>query len=83
LPRECFAEGSLHEHQNALSLLFPADVEVNPIDTDVDVILAYETASTPILMLLLPGLLEPYDGRRRQARSTGSEKCGQGFTKVP
>jgi hypothetical protein len=45
-------------------VLFEADVEVDAISPDVDVALAFERASAPLLLLLDPGLLEP-DHRRR------------------
>jgi hypothetical protein len=58
--------GTNHD-QDALALLIEPGVEVDAVDPDVDVALAGEVASLPSLQFALPGLLQPADGRGRQA----------------
>jgi len=51
--------GGPHEYEDALALVFQADVEVDPIGPQVDVLAVAEVSFAPGLMLLDPGLREP------------------------
>jgi hypothetical protein len=53
-----------HDHQDALVTFFEADIEVDPIDPDVDVALARLAAPVPGRVVFLPDLLEAHDRGR-------------------
>jgi hypothetical protein len=54
--------GRPHQHQDALPILFQADVEMDAVGPDVDVVLAGQRPLAPGVVFLLPDGLEPGDG---------------------
>jgi hypothetical protein len=60
-----------HQHQDALAVFLQAEVRVNPIGPDIDVLLALQRTLRPLVVLLLPDLLEPRDGGGGQGRVAG------------
>ena len=66
--------GRPHQDQDALPALLQADVEVDAVGPDVDVVLARQRPLAPGLVLVLPDGLEPGDGRGRQPRGVGAAK---------
>jgi hypothetical protein len=66
----------------AISSFFPADVEVHAVGPDVDVALAGQRPLTPGVVVLLPGGLEPGDGRRRQVGGVDAEDRPEGLGEV-
>ena len=55
-------------HQRAQTVLLKPDVEVNPVDPDVDVVAPRQVAPPERLVLLVPRRCQPRDGRRAQTR---------------
>jgi hypothetical protein len=55
---------------------------VDAVGPNVDVALVLERAAAPLLLLLDPGLLEPNDGRRRQAGSLRADQVLQVLREV-
>jgi site-specific DNA recombinase len=74
--------GRPHQHQDALPAALQADVEVDAVGPDVDVMLARQRPLAPGLMVLLPGGLQPGDGRRRQVGGVGAEDRPEGLGEV-
>lgn len=72
-----------HDDENALPILLQADVEVDAVGPDFDVLLATQVASPPLVILLTPGLLEAHDRVGRQAARLRSEEGLECFAEVP
>ena len=50
-----YAVGSCaHEHENALTVLFQPNVEVDAVSPNVDVVLAGQSAFGPVALFVLP-----------------------------
>src|SRR5947207_1453211 len=56
------------DHQDALFGVFKTGLQVNAVGPQVDVVLGRQIALPPMLVLVEPDLLQPRDGRGRQAR---------------
>src|SRR5262249_7604245 len=70
------------QHQDALPAAFQADVAIDAIGPDVDIVLVRQRALAPIVVLPLPDALKPRNGRGGQAWRLGAEDGGQGFAEV-
>ena len=66
--------GRADEHEGSEPLVLEADVEVNAIGPDVDVIAVGERALLPRVVLALPRAYEPRDHARREAGSIVAEQ---------
>src|SRR5262249_16915593 len=65
------------DDQQALRIVLQACLHVDPVDPEVDVVLAAEITLAPALVLLRPGLLEPGDRRGRQPGGVLAEQRAQ------
>lgn len=74
--------GGSHHHQDALPVLFQADVEMHPVHPDIHVLLALQGSLAPLLVLLLPDGLQPRDCGRREPRSVRTQQGRQGLAEV-
>lgn len=70
------------DHERAEPVLVQADVEVDPVGPEVDVVETREIAAGPLGVLGLPGLGEPVDRRGGQS-GLGAEELAQGGREVP
>src|SRR5712671_3355311 len=62
------------DDQDALLGVFKTGLQVNAVGPHVDVALGRQIALPPMLVLVEPGLLQPRDGRGRQARRILAEQ---------
>src|SRR5205814_1583091 len=62
------------DDQDALLGVFKTGLQVNAVRPYVDVALGRQIAIPPVLVLVDPGLLQPGDGRGRQARRIFAEQ---------
>src|SRR5437762_3348231 len=62
------------DHQDALFGVFKTGLQVNAVGPRVDVALGRQIALPPMLVLVEPDLLQPRDGRGRQARRILAEQ---------
>src|SRR6266478_124120 len=62
------------DHQDALFGVFKTGLQVNAVGPHVDVALGRQIALPPMLVLVEPDLLQPRDGRGRQARRILAEQ---------
>jgi hypothetical protein len=69
-------------HQDALVGVFEAGLQVNSVGPHVDVALGRQVALPPVLVLVEPGLLQPRDGRGRQARRSLAEQGCQRLLEI-
>jgi hypothetical protein len=65
------------DDQDALRLVLQTRLQVDAVGPDVDVALGRQAALAPSLVFVGPDLLQPCDGRGRQARSILAEQGGQ------
>ncbi len=68
-----------HQHQDTLAVVLQADVEVDTVGPDVDVMFALERPLAPGLMVVLPGRLQPGHGGRRDPLGLDAEEPLEGF----
>ena len=65
------------DDQDALRLVLQTRLQVDAVGPDVDVALGRQVALAPSLVFVDPDVLQPRDGRGRQARSILAEQGGQ------
>src|ERR1700730_1857876 len=70
------------DDQEALLGVFKAGLQVNAVGPHVDVALGRQIALPPMLVLVEPDLLEPRDGRGRQARRILAEQRRKRLLKI-
>src|SRR5208283_824218 len=71
-----------HDRQDAALLFVQANVDMNPVDPHVHVLLALQIPPTPFLVLLLPLGFQPNDVRGRQSRGIRTQDRSQGLRHV-
>ena len=69
-------------HQQAQLVLFEADVHMDPVGPQIDIVHGGQVPGREGALLCLPGLGQPGDHRRRQARR-GAEELAEGGHEVP
>lgn len=74
--------GGPQQHQEALPAPFQANVEVDAVGPDVDVVLARQRSLAPVVVLLLPEALQPGDGGGRQPLGVRAQEGGEGLAEV-
>src|SRR6202042_1956264 len=65
------------DDQDALRLVLQTRLQVAAVGPDVDVALGRQVALAPLLVFVDPDVLQPRDGRGRQAKSILAEQGGQ------
>ena len=77
--------GRTQDDQQALPLVFrvfQANVDVDPIRPEVDILLAREIAAIPLLVLRRPSLLEPNDHIRTESLGLFAQERLQGLREI-
>src|SRR5215208_4322417 len=70
------------DDQDALLGVFKTGLQVNAVGPHVDVALGRQIALAPVFMLVAPALLQPRDGRGRQARRILAEQGGKRLLEI-
>ena len=70
------------DDQDALRLVLQTRLQVDAVGPDVDVAFGRQVALAPLLVFIDPDVLQPRDGRGRQARSILAEQAASAGAKV-
>src|SRR3954466_151986 len=70
------------DHQDALLGVFKTGLQVNAVGPHIDVALGRQIALAPVLVLVAPDLLQPRDGRSRQAWRILAEQGGKRLREI-